>query len=268
MKVEGFFVRHPVFTWDEFATFYAARGTAGRRSAEALLAYHTRAGHLLRARRGLYAVVPVGMSPDAAPVDPYLLATRMKDDAVLAYHTALDVHGTAYSAHDRVVFVTTHAARLWSFRSIEFRPVQAPRALLKQDVVDVQVTTVDRAGLNVRVTTLERALVDVLDRPDLGGGWEEVWRSLEAVSFFDLDAVADYALLLGNSTTIAKVGFFLEQHRQTLAVEEHHLQRLRAHRPRQPHYASRHDSGESILLRDWNLVVPVALVERPWQEIT
>jgi predicted transcriptional regulator of viral defense system len=267
MKAEGFFARHPVFTWDEFATFHAGRGAESQRSAEALLAYHTRAGHLLRPRRGLYAVVPVGMSPDATPVDPYLLATRMTDDAVLAYHTALDVHGTAYSAHERVVFVTTHATRPWSFRSLEFRPVRTPRALLEKGAVDVQVTVVDRAGLDVRVTTLERALVDVLDRPDLGGGWEEVWRSLEAVSVFDLGAVAEYALLLDNSTTTAKVGFFLEQHRQTLDVEEHHLQRLRAQRPRQPHYVDRHDSGENVFLRDWNLVVPAALVERPWQEV-
>ena len=48
---------------------------------------------------------------------------------------------------------------------------------------------VDRAGLAVRVTSLERTLVDVLDRTDLSGGWEEIWRSLEMVEFFDLDVV-------------------------------------------------------------------------------
>ncbi len=37
------------------------------------------------------------------------------------------------------------------------------------------------AGGIVRVTAFERTLVDVLDAPDLGGGWEEVWRSLEMV---------------------------------------------------------------------------------------
>jgi predicted transcriptional regulator of viral defense system len=267
MKVEGFFARHPVFTWDEFLAFHAGRGTEGQRSAEALLAYHTRAGHLLRGRRGLYVVVPVGMSPDATPVDPYLLATRSADDAVLAYHTALEAQGAAYSTHERVVFTTTLASRPWSFRSLQFRPVRVPRALRDKGAPDAQVTKIDLAGLDVRVTTLERTLVDVLDRPDLGGGWEEVWRSLEAVSFFDLDSVAEYALLLGNSTTTAKVGFFLEQHRDALAVEEHHLQRLRAHRPHQPHYADRRDGGENVFLRDWNLVVPVALVERTWGEV-
>ena len=267
MGAEEFFARHPVFTWQDFATFYSTRGAANSRSAEALLAYHTKTGRVLRVRRGLYAVVPVGVSPDAAPVDAYLLASRSADDAVLAYHTALEVHGTAYSAHERVIFVTTRGSRPWSFRSMEFRPVRVPRALREKGAANAGVTTVDLVGLDVRVSTLERTLVDVLDRPALGGGWEEAIRSLEAVSFFDLDAVADYALLLGNSTTVAKVGFFLEQHRETLAVEERHLERLRAHRPRRPHYVARRIGGENVFLREWNLVVPAALVERTCEEV-
>jgi hypothetical protein len=75
----------------------------------------------------------------------------------------------------------------------------------------------------VRATTLERTLVDVLDAPRHGGGWEEIWRSLESVVFFDLDTVADYALKLRSATTAARVGFYLEQHREALMVEEKHL---------------------------------------------
>lgn len=81
------------------------------------------------------------------------------------------------------------------------------------------VKTLERAGLPVRVTSLERTLVDALDQPDLGGGWEEIWRSLETIEFFDLDGVVQYTLLLDNATTAAKVGFFLGQHKETLMVE-------------------------------------------------
>ena len=66
------------------------------------------------------------------------------------------------------------------------------------------VTEVVRAGLRVRVTTHELTLVDVLDAPRHGGGWEEIWRSLESVEFFDVDAVTDYALKLGSATTVAE----------------------------------------------------------------
>ena len=45
--------------------------------------------------------------------------------------------------------------------------------------------------------------------------------------------------LLGNATTAAKVGFFLEQHREPLMVEERHLKQLNQMRSRQPHYLDR-----------------------------
>ncbi len=107
----------------------------------------------------------------------------------------------------------------------------------------------------------------MLDRPDRGGGWEEVWRSLESVEYFDLDLVVEYALLLGNATTIAKVGFFLDQHRESLMVEKRHLRPLRAHRPRSPHYLDRSTREPGQLIADWNLVVPLQVLERRWGEV-
>jgi predicted transcriptional regulator of viral defense system len=128
------------------------------------------------------------------------------------------------------------------------------------------VKTVDRAGVAVRVTSLERTLVDILDRPDLSGGWEEVWRSLESIEFFDLEKVVEYALLLGNATTAAKVGYFLDQHRATLMVEDAHLAPLKKHRPRQPHYVDRVRRREGVLVAEWNLVVPAHVAARSWEE--
>ncbi|MBZ0070117.1 MAG: hypothetical protein K8I04_00080 [Gammaproteobacteria bacterium] len=94
----------------------------------------------------------------------------------------------------------------------------------------------------------------------------EIWRSLEMVEFFDLDVVIKYTLLLENATTAAKVGFFLEQHKEALMVEVSHLESLRAYRPRKPHYLVRGYRG-GRLVSEWNLVVPLEVLERSWQEV-
>ena len=129
------------------------------------------------------------------------------------------------------------------------------------------VNSEERIGVSVRVTNLERTLVDVLDRPELGGGWEEIWRSLESVEFFNLDQVVEYTLLLRNRTTAAKVGFFLEQHRETLMVNDSHLDALRNLRPQKPHYMIRTSRKPGRLVANWNLVVPVEILNRSWQEV-
>jgi len=119
----------------------------------------------------------------------------------------------------------------------------------------------------VRVTSLERTLVDVLDTPRYGGGWEEIWRSLESVGFFDLDAVTEYVLRLDSAVTVARVGFFLEQHRDEFMVEERHLARLQPHAPSQPMYLERSKRESGRLLRRWNLVVPEWALNRAWAEV-
>ena len=96
----------------------------------------------------------------------------------------------------------------------------------------------------------------------------KIWRSLESVEFFDLDKIVEYVLLLGNATTASKVGFYLDQHRESLMVEESHLAALRNQRPRQPHYVDRRTGRDGSLVTEWNLVVPTELVERSWAEVT
>lgn len=124
-----------------------------------------------------------------------------------------------------------------------------------------------RQGLVVRVTGYERTMVDVLDAPEHGGGWEEVWRSLESIEFFDLDFVVEYALRLGSALTIARVGFFLEQHEDALMVEERHLAALAQHRPTQPTYFERRRRKGGKLATRWDLIVPERVLERSWEDV-
>lgn len=265
MRSSEFFTTHPVFTHSEFVKAHTAAGRSERTSNN-LLASNLRAGRLLRVRRGLYVTVPAGVDAEQATADPYLLATKLTDDAVVAYHAALQFHGKAYSVWQRFHYLTGARARSMSFQGMEFLPVQAPVAVRSLPDLGGGVVEKRHAGGTVRVATLERTLVDVLDAPDKGGGWEELWRSLEMVEFFDLDAVTDYALTLGSSLTVARLGFYLEQHRDALMVEDRHLEALRPHAPTQPRYLdSKRESGR--LVSGWNLVVPERVLERTWVEV-
>ncbi len=264
MDARDYFASRRVFTAEEFGQVLGL----GRRSRDSLLGYYRQRGRILPVRRGLYWVVPAGEHPETCAIDPFLVAGLMTDDAVLGYHSALEFHGRAYSIFTELYYLSARAARAAAFRGWAFQPVRAPKALLAVGKADFEVEVLEQSGQDVRVTSLERSMVDVLDRPDLSGGWEETWRSLELVEFFDLDRVVEYALLLGNATTVAKVGWFLESHRESLMVEERHLAPLREHRPRQPRYLSRQGAGSVRMIGGWNLIVPEVLAEQRWGEVT
>lgn len=267
MKYDSFFRKHPVFTGEELARHLSSHGEVAGRTQEALLAYHRKAGRVVRVRRRLYAVIPPGADPDTYPIDPFLVAAKLTTDTVLSHRTALEFHGRTHSVQERFIYSAECPLAPFVFRSHHFQGTRFSGALRLAHKESFGVSIAERAGMNVRVTNLERTLVEVLHRPDLSGSWEEIWRSLESVEFFDLDMVVAYALLLGNATTVAKVGFFLEQHREPLMVQEHHLKALRDLKPKQAHYLDRSKRESGRLVPEWSLVVPREVIERAWDEV-
>ncbi|MEI7833516.1 MAG: type IV toxin-antitoxin system AbiEi family antitoxin domain-containing protein [bacterium] len=266
MKNQDFFATRPVFTVNEFRDAQVDAEKQYPTATAATLEYYTRSGRLRRVRRGLYATVPFGVSPENVQVNPFLLAASMADDAVLAYQTALAFFGKSYSLQNYYFFCTHRTVRPASFHEAEYIGVLFPQALIHQHQEAYGVNTVEINGLDFRVTSLERTLVDVLDRPKYCGSWEEIWRSLEMIEYLDLDQVVAYAYLLDNATTIAKVGWYLEQHRDALMVTETYLDQLAAHRPKNPHYLGRGQQESSHMVSRWNLLVPESLYERSWEE--
>ncbi len=267
MKLNQFLSQHAVFTVDELDRFLTARGTGNPSTRKSLLTYYRNQGRLVPVRRGLWATVPVGGDPMSNPVEPYLIAAKMSSDAVLAYHTALEFHGKAYSVHTSLHYLSAQKSLPLKFQSHEYRRASIPHRLREKGNELFGVHTHNRSGVELRVTNLERTFVDVLDRPDLTGSWEEIWRSLESVEFFDLDQVLEYVFLLKNSTTAAKVGFFLEQHRDTLMIDDTHLNSLRNLRPRQPHYLARGKRNDCRWVKDWNLLIPHEILNKSWGEV-
>lgn len=265
MRPLEFFATHPIFTHAEFAAVHAGDGARSPHTSNNILAWYVATDRLLRIHRGLYAVVPRGIKPERMPIDPYLVASKLADDAVVGYHAALQFHGKTYSIWRRYHYLTRAHRRPFSFRQMEFIPARVPGAIGERSDLGGHILTKPHADGTVRVTTLERSLVDVLDIPAKGGGWEEIWRSLEMIEFFDLDAVIDYAIRLGSALTIARVGWFLEFHRDALMVDDEHLARLRAYAPTQPRYLDgSREPGR--LIRGWNLIVPNHILHRAWEE--
>ena len=263
MKLKLFFETHPIFSYEEFLAFMSADGVSRPSSWRQQLSYHQKAGHLIHIRKRLYAVKP--MVSKEQWVDPYLIASRATVDAIIAYHTALELHGIAYTTFNEFTFLVNRQVSPFDYEGQHFRAVIQPKALINSDRTDYGVGVIQRGGLSIKLTCLERTIVDVLDRPNLGGGWEEIWRSLDNVTQLDTARLIEYALLLSNATTIAKVGYFLEQRPTHFTLEKTHLEKLLIHIPKQPHYMSR-ESGEGKYIEKWQLIVPLAIINRTWEE--
>lgn len=270
MKFQEFCYRHPVFRMEELVSALGKdqpeRGVNQPGSRHALLSYHVATGHIFAVRKGVYWTVPPGMSADDCPVDEFLVASKLTADSIISHHAALSLLGCAYSAWNTVTFLTADKnIRSLRFRNIDYKPVAHPIELRKKKQLNWGVISQDRLGINIRLTSLERTCVDVLHRPELAGGFEEIWRSLESAPYFNLDKVIEYALLLESANINARLGFFLEQHKEKFSVKNSHLDALRKLKPTVP----RKMSGivhNGIVVPEWNLIVPAEVFNRSWEE--
>ncbi len=230
MRSSAFFREHAVFTRDEFRDHVISTGGKPR-TADSLLRYHTGRGHIVRVRRGLYAVVREGADAARFRPDPLLVAARAAPDAVLSHISALQLFGVLSYIMHRATFLTATSASRFTFSGVEYVPVRPPAATLavrdaprEDDEPTIGITW--RARTRVRHTTLERTVVDCLDRADLCGGISEVWRSIELIDWIDVRRAVTYALRLRSGATCARLGLILETYRDEWGVTESDLATL------------------------------------------
>lgn len=265
MNAKDFFDQHPIFRYETFKSFMKKNGTAREASIRQLLSYYHQKGKIIHIRRFLYGVAPLRSQQW---IDPYLIAANATQDAVLAYHTALEIHNLAYTSFDELVYLTVTPGRGFSFQSQNYRPICHSKILINKKQTMFGVEIIEHEGMDIKVTTLERTIVDVLDRPDLAGGWEEVIRSLDHIVTFDAQKLIDYVLLLNKASLVAKIGYFLEQFPKHLSVAKEYLDQLLPYIPKNPYYMepSLKGKGQGEYIAKWQLIVPNYIIKRAWEE--
>jgi len=245
-----FFSRHPVFRFDEFAAANEAAGRS-RKATHASLRYHVRTGRLLNLRRGLYR------SATNAAADPWVVGSKLADDAVLAWDAALSFYELTGLGHGMTI-MTRERIRHFVHNEVVYASSAPPRSLGRD--LGEGIVTVERSGEPVRVTTLERTLVDCLDRLDLGPGLDALWAAF-APRLLDGSAVVRAALQLGSQSTAARTGLFL--HFLPKCTRPAQLDTLRKLLPPRPIYADRaRRTDDELLLEPWNVRAPRKLLLR------
>lgn len=265
MSFEAFFKERPLFHHEELAEYLKSLGNFNQNTLKAALQYHLAKKHLARIRRGYYLVTNDYLTGTHIEIDYLLIAGRMTLDAVISYHTAMEFHALAYSVSPIIYFNSDERIGQLVCEYGQYQQLAHPTILKPKDIF-LETNLHDRMGMDIRVTTVERTLVDCLHRPELCGGWEEIWRSFESIYFLDVERVISYALRLGKATTIAKIGFFLEQHQEQFSVKEEQLNQLVRYRPKSRHYMEKHYKGQVKNLKRWNLIVPLAVINKIWEE--
>lgn len=178
-------------------------------SARNLVANAEARGVITRLKPGLYNLVPFERGRDTSHVsDPYLIARTLVGDApyFISHGSALELHRMVTQPQLAIIVSCTKRLRPQHIHGYEFRFVEVK----PEDVfglTEIWITSEEQ----VKVSDLERTIIDGLDHPQYVGGVTEVAKGLWMKrDTLQVDQLIDYALRLGNGAVIRRLGYLLE----------------------------------------------------------
>ena len=221
-------------------------------------------GKIRKLRNRLYAVLPKYAKKHFMP-PALLMAAKMAPDAVLGYGAALDFYGMSRNLLFHVPFLTRHRLSKTQSDSITFYPCLPPKTLWAHGHDAFGVEEHLLWDTKIKVVCKERLLVDLLDRPDLSGGWESIANDFQYEKSLNFRKLVEYLHLLKHPATSARVGFFLKRFQETMDVPEEVLLEIEGLKPKSPEYFYR-TNRQGKFEKRWNLYVPEELFQ-PLDEV-
>src|ERR1700685_1002885 len=199
---------------------------------------------------GVYAGAFAG-----APLNRYRVPAALRDDAVVALHSALEFHGLANQTFQAVYYFSARSRKDVVFDAVTYHGVVPPRPLLSPAH---RLFQTERGADHVLLTGRERSFVDCLLFLDYSGGVEELDKSLAMFPSFDFESALAYLKLLRSPWLYSRLGFFLDRHADKLFFHGKARDRFLQKLPRGVVYLADKRPGQRWV-PTWKIMVPETL---------
>jgi predicted transcriptional regulator of viral defense system len=181
-------------------------------------------GVAARLKPGLYVLVPFELGRERQyPGNPLVVAREIMhgEDYYLSHATAMEIHGMTTQPQLVVMVSTPKPRRSVTALGVEFRFVRCQRRHLF-GLTEHWVTKQEK----VRVSDLERTIIDGLKQPEHCGGLTEVAKGLwMRRQDMNVDRLVQYAKRIGVGAVVRRLGFLLETYEIAGAPDLHRLRR-------------------------------------------
>lgn len=164
-------------------------------------------GYIERVRRDLYAVI--SMETGQAIPNRYQIASRAAADACVSHHSAFEFYGYGNQVFYDVYFATEKRVRPFSYDGVNYCPL-----------VYRGNTGITETNTGIRVTSLERTVIDSIADFEKIGGLEELLRCLMLIPALDSGKLLDALKLYGRGQLYQKAGYILETLRDELSLPD------------------------------------------------
>ncbi len=211
---------------------------------------NVKSGKYIKIRSNLYALI------DPSTNDIYStkfeIASNISDTSFICFHSALEYYGIANQVFNDITVGSLTKFNNFIFRDNEYIYKYSKSTLFVNNVVSE----------GVRVTSLEKTIVDCIDEISLSGGIDEVLNALEQVKYLNEDKLIAVLEEYNKMFLYQKVGYLLEIYNYQLNLSNDFFIGCKSHLTNKTNYLIKGEFKNVSLNKEWNLLVPKNIKSR------
>ncbi len=245
MKAFNELAKIPVFSIKD-----VERLTGNLKTAYSLLDRLMKKNLVRKIRRNIYSCVN--------PVTGQLVATRYQiacavtDTAYISHHSAFEYYGLANQVYCEVYVSSETKFREFEYDYVFFKYIASR---MEAGVVEAKNTT------GVRITDMERTVIDSIRDFEKIGGFEELLNCLKGIYYLDENKLKRYLEIYNTQALYQKTGLLLQQYRKEMQLSQDFIDYCKGKIGKSRRYLLRETYKDNSYNSEWKLMVPKGLFD-------
>lgn len=237
--------KYPVFTIDNVKKF-----TYNEKTAYTQLNRLMKKGLIKKIRKNIYTAV--NPTTGQLVATRYQIACAITSTAFISHHSAFEYYGLANQVYYEVYVSSDTKFNHFEHEHVTYRYVASK---MEEGVVEAKNT------IGVRITDLERTVIESIRDFNKIGGLEELLNCLESVHYLDESKLKRYLDIYNIKGLYQKVGYILEHYRKEMHLSKEFVEYCKSKIGKSRRYLVSEVKENSYYNSDWELMVPKDLFD-------
>lgn len=235
--------KYPVFKIDDVQKFVGNKKTSYTKINRLM-----KKGLVRKIRKNIYSVV----NPTTGQIvaNRYQIACAITDTAYISHYSAFEYYGLTNQ-----VFYEVYVSSKTKFNHFEYDHItyKYVASRISEGIFEAKNTT------GVKITDMERTVVDSIRDFNKIGGFEELLNCIEGIPFLNENKLKRYLDLYNTQVLYQRVGYILDHYRKEMQLSEEFTEYCKNKIGKSRRYLVNESKNNSFYNSEWKLMVPEGL---------